>query len=368
MESKPDSSLPAEQNAPAREGADRQRPRVLSVVMRNNVWPWKAAAWLGWAAFFVCFFGWMFLLSARSEYYDNSKGIQEKFHSGNERAADKVAIIEISGAIMDGEGYVKDQIDRVRADKSVKAVVLRIDSPGGGVSASDYLYYQLKNLREERDLPMVVSMGGMAASGGYYVAMAAKRLTEYGTIFAEPTTTTGSIGVIIPHYDLTGLMSEYHVADDSIVSGPHKQMLSPTRVMSPEDRAILQTYVDSAFSRFKDVIKDGRPYFKQNPEKLDALATGQIYTAGQAEQNGLVDEIGYFDQALEQALKIGRLDRDQVRVIRYSKPMSVSQLVGLAQQPRSQFDLKTLLDMSSPRAYYLATSLPSLASSRPPRD
>ncbi len=125
---------------------------------------------------------------------------------------------------MEGDGFVKRQIDRVRKDAQVKAVVVRIDSPGGTVTGSDYIYHHLKKLREDRSLPLVVSMGSIAASGGYYIAMAVG--DQEKSIFAEPTTTTGSIGVIVPHYDLSGLMARYDVRDDSISSHPRKQILS----------------------------------------------------------------------------------------------------------------------------------------------
>ena len=107
---------------------------------------------------------------------------------------------------MGEESFAKKQIDQVRDDNHVKAVVLRVDSPGGTVTGSDYIYHHLKKLAEERQIPMVVSMGSVAASGGYYVAMAAGE--KENTIYAEPTTWTGSIGVIIPHYDLTGLLEK----------------------------------------------------------------------------------------------------------------------------------------------------------------
>ena len=115
----------------------------------------------------------------------------------------KIAIIDVAGAIMEGEGFVKRQIDaRAGRHRASSAVVLRVNSPGGTVTGSDYIYHHLRELVDERKLPMVVSMGSICASGGYYVAMAVG--DEPDAIFAEPTTWTGSIGVIIPHYDLSG--------------------------------------------------------------------------------------------------------------------------------------------------------------------
>ena len=124
-------------------------------------------------------------------------------------------------------------------------VVLRVDSPGGTVTGSDYLYHHIKQLREELELPMVVSMGSLCASGGYYIAMAVGQGEDL--IFAEPTTWTGSIGVVIPHYDLAGLLASWNVEDDSIASHPLKLLGSPTREMTAEDREILQQLVDDHF-------------------------------------------------------------------------------------------------------------------------
>ena len=110
--------------------------------------------------------------SARRDYFDVTQGIRERFHSGAEGGRDKVAVISVRGIILEGDGFVKRQIDRVRQDERVKAVVVRVDSPGGTVTGSDYIYHHLKKLREERNIPLVVSMGSIAASGGYYISMA----------------------------------------------------------------------------------------------------------------------------------------------------------------------------------------------------
>ena len=146
-----------------------------------------------------------------------------------------MAIISVEGVILEAEdGFVKRQIDRVMDDKNVKAVVLRVDSPGGSVSGSDYIYHHLRNMLEKRKIPMVVSMGSIAASGGYYVSMAVGH--EPDTIFAEPTAFTGSIGVIIPHYELAGLMEKIGAKEDTIISNPLKGMGSFARPMTKQER------------------------------------------------------------------------------------------------------------------------------------
>jgi signal peptide peptidase SppA len=136
-------------------------------------------------------------------------------------------VLRVAGIIAEGDGYAKRQIDRIREDENVKAVVVRVDSPGGTVTGSDYLYHHLTRLRKEKGVPLVVSMGSIAASGGYYVSMAVG--DQEKSIFAEPSGATGSIGVIIPHYSLTGLMKRYEIENTSIASHPNKQMLSMTK-------------------------------------------------------------------------------------------------------------------------------------------
>jgi protease IV len=194
-------------------------------------------------------------------YFSPPDAPQEKYYSLSETATDKIAIIRVEGAILDAEGFVKKQIDRAREDDSIKAIVLRIDSPGGTVTASDFLYNELRDMLAERDLPIVVSMGSICASGGYYMAMAAGPAEDI--IYAEPTTWTGSIGVVIPHYDLSGLLSSWKIEDDSIASHKYKLMGSPTRQLTPEEEAeerkLLQELVVESFQRFKQIVVRGRP-------------------------------------------------------------------------------------------------------------
>ena len=167
-------------------------------------------------------------------YFSPADMPQEKYHSLAKFATKKIAIIEVSGAIMEGEdSFAEKQIDRVTAKTPMSsASCVRVNSPGGTVTGSDYIYHHLRELAEKRKLPIVVSMGSVCASGGYYVAMAVG--SQPDTIFAEPTTWTGSIGVIIPHFDVSGGLAKLGISEDSIASGPLKKMGSPTR---PDDRS-----------------------------------------------------------------------------------------------------------------------------------
>lgn len=310
------------------------------------------------------------LMSSYQSYFSPPDGPQEKYHSLSKMAKQKIAIVDVSGTIMEGEGFVKDQLDAIREDDDVVAMVLRIDSPGGTVTGSDYLYHHVRQLRQDRELPIVVSMGSICASGGYYIAMAVG--DQEDAIFAEPTTWTGSIGVVIPHYDFSGMLENYDVKDDSIASHKYKLMGSPTRALDPEERAeereLFQELVDLSFEGFKDIVRSGRPKFREDDAALDAVATGQIFTAKQARAKGLVDEIGFIEDAVERAAELANVEVDEVRCVKYNAPTpSLATLLSAKASSSSLIgsDLRSFLDLTAPRAYYLCTWLPSILSNSP---
>jgi protease IV len=273
--------------------------------------------------------------------------VEESYYPYDGWGGDKVAIITISGLItQDIDGYVDLQIREAIEDDSIKAVVLRVDSPGGTVTGSDYYLYRLRQMKSERDIPVIVSMGSMAASGGYYVSMCGDK------IYAEQSTFTGSIGVKIPLFNAAELCEKVGIEDTTIASHRLKGMGGMATPMTDEERDIWQGLVDDAFGTFKEKIREGRPYFEENPEELDALATGQVYTANQALENGLVDEIGFLDQAVDYAIKQANLDPNKVRVVRYGKTPSLTDLL-LGQADDDTPDPLSLLDMATPTAYYI---------------
>ncbi|HVX13960.1 MAG TPA: signal peptide peptidase SppA [Pirellulales bacterium] len=291
--------------------------------------------------------------------------LHEQYHSLSRTATDKIAVITLEGAILDGDGFVKRQIDHVRDDESVKAVVLRVNSPGGTVNGSDYLYYHLKKMVADRKLPLVVSMGGIAASGGYYVSMAVGDEHD-NVIFAEPTTWTGSIGVIIPHYDVSGLMERLQISEDSIKSHRLKQMGTPTRPMTEEEREIFQGLVTDSFGRFKEIVKAGRPRFKNDDAALDKVATGQVFTTHQALASGLVDKEGFVEDAIDRAIELAHLKKEDVRAVKYKHLGGVFDLLDIHARSRASNagEMSAVLqffDMATPRAYYLCTWLPALS-------
>lgn len=325
-------------------------------------------SWLGWAGFGVTVAILLGMSAQVQQYYDTSSGIEEKYVSlqpddnDAKYAQEKIAILSIEGTIVTGDGFVKHQIDRIARDKKVKAVVVRVDSPGGTVTGSDFIFHHLKKLKEERSLPLVVSMGSMAASGGYYVAMAVG--DQEDSIYAEPTTTTGSIGVIVPHYDLSGLLADYDIKDDSIASHERKQMLSMTRPIPPEHRELIQKWVNESFERFKGIVKEGRPVFRKDPDALAELATGEIFSADKAKEFGLVDRIGFVEDAIDRARELAHLEKGKFKVVRYKRPADLFGFSALASaKAQVASPLEMLLETTTPRAYYLFSTLPAAARS-----
>jgi protease-4 len=214
---------------------------------------------------------------------------------------DKVAIIDVEGLIVNaktggllGSGdnpmsLFRERLDAAADDPHVKAVVLRINSPGGAVTASDIMYQDLVCFRRDTHKPVVACMMDVAASGGYYLAMGCDR------VYAHPTTVTGSIGVIMSLYNATGLLTKLGVASDPIKSGPNKDIGNPARPMTDAERAILQGMVNGFYDQFVQVVVRGRG---MPEERVRALADGRIYSGLDAHKLGLVDEVGYLEDAI----------------------------------------------------------------------
>lgn len=310
----------------------------------------------------VCIVSMIGMASQVQQYFGEGEGPREKHHSLSKEAGDKIAVVHVSGAIMEGDDFVEKQLEAIEKDPAVKAVVLRIDSPGGTVTYSDRLYHQAKELREERDLPVVVSMGSLCASGGYYLAMAVG--DQENAIFAEPTTWTGSIGVVIPNYNFSRTMNMTGMQDLSVVSGDLKLMGSPTKPRTEKETEVLQELVDITFEGFKDVVREGRPKFRADGEALDAVATGQVFTAKQAVENGLVDSIGFLEAAIDRAMQLANLSPSTARCIEYEQrrtPIEQFLSAGSQRTPAaSGVDLRALIELSTPRAYFLSTMAPVL--------
>ncbi|MEZ4352098.1 MAG: signal peptide peptidase SppA [Myxococcota bacterium] len=205
---------------------------------------------------------------------------------------------------------VREVLDRAREDDEVRAVLLRIDSPGGTATASEQVYTEILRFRRERGMPVVAQLLTTAASGGYYVAMAAD------TVQAHPTTVTGSIGVIFTSLNIAGLMERIGIEDQTITAGEFKDAGSPFRRLTSDEREQLQSIVDDLHDRFREVVEAGRPAL--GAERVRQLADGRIYSARQALENGLVDRIGTLEDAVAELER--RLGVTASRVVAYHRP------------------------------------------------
>lgn len=205
---------------------------------------------------------------------------------------------------------IKDMLEKAEQDERVRAVVLRIDSPGGGVTACDMIYNALKEFKTKTQKPVYAAMMDIAASGGYYVALAADK------IYAHPTTVTGSIGVIGVFPEVSGLAEKIGVKSRVIKSGEKKDMASMWRDFTPEEREILEGLIQQMYERFVDIIADRRPELDR--ESVLRLADGRIYSAQQAVDLKLVDGIAYLEKVIENAKEAAGID--QAKVVFYKRP------------------------------------------------
>jgi len=204
---------------------------------------------------------------------------------------------------------IREELKKAEEDRQVRALIVRINSPGGTVTASDIMYREVLSFKERTRLPVVAIMMDVAASGGYYLALAAD------TIIAHPTTVTGSIGVIMLSVNAEGLMQKIGVAATAIKSAEHKDMGSPFRALTPDERAVFQSVIDDLQRQFLAKVVAHR---KLSPETVRTLADGRVYTADQALAHKLIDQIGYMSDAVALAKRAAGVD--EARVIVYHRP------------------------------------------------
>lgn len=240
------------------------------------------------------------------------------------KAGPKILLVEIGGVISEEPperelfgpepenmvARVREELDRAREDPQVRALVLRIHSPGGTATASDLVYGEIQRFKREREVPVVAQLMGIATSGGYYVAMAAD------VIVAHPTTVTGSIGVRFVNVSMAGLLEKLGIEDQTLTAGAHKDAGSPLRRMTPEERQHLQSVLDDLYARFTQVVAAGRPNLP--PGELARIADGSLYSAPQALRLGLVDAIGDLEESVARAQRAAGLE--SARVVRYHRP------------------------------------------------
>jgi len=211
---------------------------------------------------------------------------------------DKVAVLKIEGVILDSQIYL-ESIKKIKEDDDFKAVVVRIDSPGGAVAPSQEIYEELKSLNET--IPVISSIGTVGASGGYYIAVGTQK------IYANPGSITGSIGVIAQFVNYGQLLDWAKVDVEVIKSGQYKDVGSPFREMNEADREYIQELIDNVYDQFRQAVSDARDI--KEPE-LDLISDGKIFTGEQAKKLKLIDEIGSISDAISEAGKLGGLGEE----------------------------------------------------------
>jgi protease IV len=277
--------------------------------------------------------------------------------------SDKIAIIPISGII---DSYLAEHMQRVvesvLRDHSIKAVVLRVESPGGGASASDQILHELNRIKVDRGLPMIASYGGYAASGGYYVSCQAQK------IFAEPTCVTGSIGVIAQVPTFQVLLEEKLGVQVEVITAtgsPEKDTANTYyRSWTETDRAAMRKLIDAVHLRFVDVVAAGRKGVLER-DRVAELANGEAYTAAEAKAHGLIDEIGYLDAALVYAAQEGPFTTDNPPVVYYHPPTALFDVFGFqgrsaAPAGHAPQGWEKLLDASAARQWFKQMAVPEI--------
>lgn len=268
---------------------------------------------------------------------------QEEIISGS--GADKIAVLPVEGVIQSDVGGgvlgggasatpedLADKLEQAKDDPRVKAIVLEVDSPGGGVVESDQMYNDILEFKKESNKKVVVSMGGTAASGGYYISMAADR------VLANRSTITGSLGVIFSFLNYEEAAKKLGLEQVTIKSGPFKDIGAPTRDMTPAERQIFQSLIDESYDQFVDIIDAGRPQLDR--ERVVELANGRIYSGLQARNQKLVDELGDLERAAEVAGELANA-RDAT-VVRYERGEGFFDLLRARLEPGEPEAVKAL--------------------------
>jgi protease IV len=316
----------------------------------------------------------------RTEAFGSAREVGPKLDEcvlENNRSANKIAVITVDGIITSHDAdpagnnmvdVIQAQLDRARDDRRVKAVILKVDSPGGEVLASDEIYKSIRDFQTDeaddhgkpgrKGKPVVCSMGSLAASGGYYISSGCRWIT------ANELTLTGSIGVIMHGWNYRGLMDKVGVAPMTYKSGKFKDMLSGERATNeiPEgEHAMVQGLIDETFGRFKDVVADGRSAAHElNKKDGKALADnwkdfadGRVVSGKEALQHGFVDELGDFDDAVDRAEKIAGISDSNL--VEYRERYDLSNFLSMFGQSDQAHDIKLQLgaDMPKLRAGYL---------------
>jgi protease-4 len=277
--------------------------------------------------------------------FPSEKGLQEQVLEGEGTA--KILLVDISAVISEKEksrglglvtedslvARIKEELQKAEKDEYVKGMVVKINSPGGTVTATDTIYHELMEFKRRTGTRIFACVTGLAVSGGYYVASAADE------IIAHPTSVTGNIGVIALKFNVDQLLSKVGIQEETVKSADKKDIWSPFRPSTPEEKEIIQSVIDTFHDRFVGVVHAGRKALLSK-EEVDKLADGRIFTAEQALAAKLVDKIGYLDDAVKE-LK-GSLNLTQAKVITYLRPGSYKGTIYSGLPQRSDTDINLI--------------------------
>ncbi|MGG1677706.1 signal peptide peptidase SppA [Neobacillus sp. NRS-1170] len=295
-----------------------------------------------------------------NDFMDSDKPYSEEVvQNGSELK--KIVILDINGVIQDtgdsesilqSPGYNHQEfmkkLNYIKKDDTVKGIIIKVNSPGGGVVESAEIHDRLKEVQRDTKKPVYISMGSMAASGGYYISTAAKK------IYASPETLTGSLGVIMEGINYQGLADKYGVDFVTIKSGKYKDIMSPTRKMTDEERQIIQRMIDNSYEGFVKVISEGR---HMTVEQVKKIADGRVYDGRQAKDLNLIDGFGYLDDVISEMKSNEKLKG--VKVVRYSDDLGIGSLFNLTAKKwmsdRIEMTglMKVLSKPNAPRLMYL---------------
>jgi protease-4 len=286
----------------------------------------------------------------------SKEDLEEQFVTGKEDSQDKILIIPINGVIFgDDESMsrngtnpakINEILNKADKDPQIKAIILEVDSPGGGVTASDRIYNSLKDFKKTKNnIPIVTLMKDTAASGGYYVSMS----SDY--IVAHPTSITGSIGVISVFVTAEDLLKWAQIEVVVVKSGAMKDAGSPFRRMKPQEREQFQNLVDEIYQGFLDIVAQGRKSL--TVDQIKALADGRVFTGKQAMANKLVDAVGYQEDAINKAKELAKIQ--EAKVVRYKKPKGAFESAFQIKMPETDLAQlrEILLQNTTSRFMYL---------------
>jgi len=313
-------------------------PAALSAPKRKDsdsrsFWPIVITLVIGFALPVLACYGLIISSAVALQILSLGSGASSSDFGSTRGSGPAVAVIHVEGIIASGgDGLFSDtsiasaqtiikNIEKAKNDEDVKAIILAVDSPGGGVVASDEIYHALKGVEK----PIVVVMGDLAASGGYYISMASN------WIIANPNTLTGSIGVISEFPNAEGLLDKIGVDFVVITSGPRKDIGSPYREMTEAERAYWQKIIDETYASFVQIVADGR---HMTVDQVKPLADGGVYTGRQALELGLVDQLGYEEDAVTKAAELGGIT-GKPRIIEYEDRPRFFELLTEATSQRS---------------------------------